>query len=176
MAEPEMINGGLTTGGPQQEVLEPVRRSIRVRASAERAFQVFTRDMDSWWPRTHHIGNSPMKRVVVEGRPGGSVYTEQEDGTVCPWGTVLTWEPPQRFVLAWQANPEWQLETDLAKCSEVAVQFTPADNGTTLVELEHRGFERHGGAYAKMRDMVNTDGGGWGGLLVLFASKAEVTA
>ena len=114
MAEREMINGGLT-GGPHQQVLEPVRRSIRVRASAERAFQVFTRDMDSWWPRTHHIGNSPMKRVVVEGRAGGSVYTEQEDGTVCPWGTVLTWEPPQRFVLAWQANPEWHLETDLAK-------------------------------------------------------------
>ena len=176
MAEREMINGALTAGGPQQQVLEPVRRSIRVWASAERAFQVFTRDMDSWWPRTHHIGNSPMKRVVVEGRPGGSVYTEQEDGTVCPWGTVLTWEPPQRFVLAWQANPEWQLETDLAKCSEVAVQFTPVDNGTTLVELEHRGFERHGGAYAKMREMVNTDGGGWGGLLVLFASKAEATA
>ena len=176
MAEREMISNGLTTGGAEQPMLEPVRKSIRVRASAERAFHVFTREMDSWWPRTHHIGNSPMKCVVVEGRPGGRIYTEQEDGTVCPWGTVLSWEPPHRFVMAWQANPDWHLETDLAKCSEVEVQFTQADNGTTLVELQHRGFERHGGAYARMREMVNTDGGGWGGLLVLFASKAEATA
>jgi hypothetical protein len=29
-------------------------------------------------------------------------------------------------------------EPDLARCSEVEVRFTPVDDGTTLVELEHR--------------------------------------
>jgi uncharacterized protein YndB with AHSA1/START domain len=131
--------------------------------------------MDSWWPRTHHIGKSPMKRVVVEGRPGGAVYTDQEDGTACPWGTVLTWDPPRRFVMAWQVSPEWQYEPDLDKCSEVEVQFTPADDGTTLVELEHRGLQRHGGACAKMREIINAEGG-WGSLLNLFSQKAEESA
>jgi hypothetical protein len=69
--------------------IEPVRKSIRVHASAERAFRVFTEEMDSWWPRTHHIGNSPLKRVVVEGRVAGAIYSEQEDGTICPWGSVV---------------------------------------------------------------------------------------
>jgi len=170
MAERETVNGGMITGTITQP--EPVRKSVRVRASAERAFHVFTTEMDSWWPRTHHIGTSPMKRVVVEGRPGGGVYTEQEDGLSCSWGTVLTWEPPHRFVMAWQVSSEWKYEPDLAKCSEVEVQFTPADDGTTLVELEHRDFQRHGGAYAKMRDQVNAEGG-WGALLVLFGAKAE---
>ncbi|HEY4381012.1 MAG TPA: SRPBCC family protein [Acidobacteriaceae bacterium] len=156
------------------EAAEPVRKSVRVKAGVARAFRVFTDGMDSWWPRTHHIGSSPMKRVVVEGRVGGSIYTEQEDGTACPWGTVLAWEPPHRFVMAWQVSPEWKYETNPARCSEVEVRFTPVDDGTTLVELEHRGFERHGGAYTAMREQVNKEGG-WGGLLGMFHAKAEET-
>jgi uncharacterized protein YndB with AHSA1/START domain len=152
--------------------VEPVRKSIRVKAGVERAYRVFTEEMDSWWPRTHHIGNSPMKRVVVEGRAGGAIYTEQEDGTACPWGSVTAWEPPHRFVLAWRIGPDWKFEPDLAKASEVEVRFTPADDGTTLVELEHRGFERHGGNFPDMREKVNSEMG-WGALLEMFGKKAE---
>jgi uncharacterized protein YndB with AHSA1/START domain len=151
---------------------EPVRKSVSVRANAAHAFQVFTQGMDSWWPRSHHIGSSPIKRVVVEGGKDGAIYTEQEDGTRCPWGTVLAWEPPHRFVMAWQVNPDWQYEPDPSKCSEVEVRFTPVDDGTTLVELEHRDFERHGGAFDQMRKQVNSDGG-WGSLMDLFRGKAE---
>lgn len=162
-----------TTSAPATIVeVEPVRKSIRVKAGVERAYRVFTEEMDSWWPRTHHIGSSPMKRVVVEGRAGGAIYTEQEDGTDCPWGSVVAWEPPHRFVLAWRVRPNWKFEPDLAKCSEVEVRFTPADDGTTLVELEHRGFERHGGNYAGMRMQVSS-AGGWGTMLELFGKKAE---
>jgi len=173
MPERQMDYDPATAG--MGEPVEPVRKSVRVKATAERAFRVFTEDMDSWWPRTHHIGSSPMKRVVVEGREGGSIYTEQEDGTQCGWGSVLNWEPPHRFVMAWHVRPDWQYEPDAAKCSEVEVRFTPADDGTTLVELEHRGFERHGGNYAAMRDQVNQEGG-WGALLGLFATTAEESA
>ena len=104
MADVETINRE-STASAQQHPLEPVRKSIRVRASADRAFRVFTEEMDSWWPRTHHIGSSPMKRVVVEARQGGAIYSDQEDGTACPWATVLAWEPPHRFVMAWQVSP-----------------------------------------------------------------------
>jgi uncharacterized protein YndB with AHSA1/START domain len=114
-----------------------------------------------------------MKRVVVEGREGGSIYTEQEDGTDCSWGSVLAWEPPHRFVMAWKVRPDWKYEPDRAKCSEVEVRFTPVDDGTTLVEREHRGFERHGGNFVAMREQVNQDGG-WDGLLGMFARKADV--
>lgn len=153
----------------------PVRKSIRVRAGAERAFRVFTKEMDTWWPRTHHIGSSPMKQVVVEDHTGGAIYTEQEDGTRCPWGTVLLWEPPTRFVMAWQVSPGWQYEPDLAKCSEVEVRFTPERDGSTLVELEHRDIHKHLGEWKKMRESVSGDGG-WGSLLGLFARRIEESA
>src|ERR1700683_5433501 len=100
-----------------------VRKNVRVRASAERAFKVFTEGFDSWWPRTHHIGDSPMTRGIMEGRVGGRCYSEQADGTECRWGQILAWEPPTRFVMAWQVMPDWKFEPDLSKCSEVEVSF-----------------------------------------------------
>ena len=61
-------------------VAEPsVRRSVRVRANVERAFRVYTAELDSWWPKTHHIGSSPMTRAVMEGHVGGRCYSEQAD-------------------------------------------------------------------------------------------------
>lgn len=160
------------TSTEESDRVEPVRKSLRVRASPERAFQVFTTEMDSWWPRSHHIGSSPMAQVIVEPRAGGRIYTIQEDGADCQWGEVLSWEPPYRFVMAWRISPGWQRETDLSRCSEVEVRFTPVDHGGTLVELEHRHFERHGRGHAQMRNAVDSVGG-WGSLLQLFAQTAQ---
>ena len=149
-----------------------VRKSVTVKASAERAFQVFTEGFDTWWPRSHHIGNSPMKKAIIEGFPGGRCYSEQMDGTDCPWGEVLVWEPPQRFVFAWQINPAWQFEADLAQSSEVEVSFTAEPDGMTRVDLEHRNFERHGAGGEAMRTSV--DGAmGWGELLQIYRGRAE---
>lgn len=158
----------------QQQTVEaaPVLKTIRVKVSAEHAFRVFTEGIDSWWPRTHHIGNSPMKKIIVEGRVGGRCYSEQTDGTECPWGSVLAWDPPRRFVMAWQISTAWKFEPDLAKSSEVEVRFIPEGDGATLVELEHRYLERHGVDFEKMKASVASDGG-WGGLLALFAAQAE---
>jgi uncharacterized protein YndB with AHSA1/START domain len=150
----------------------PVRKSVRVRASAARAFKVFTEGIDTWWPKTHHIGNSPMTKAMIEGWVGGRAYSEQENGIDCQWGQVLAWEPPARFVLAWQATHEWRFEPDVTQCSEVEVRFTPATDGTTLVELEHRNFERQGAGGASMRNQVDQPGG-WGGLMELFRAEAE---
>ena len=104
--------------------IPPVRTSITVKASAEKAFHVYTAEFDKWWPRSHHIGSSPMTKGVIEGFVGGRCYSEQEDGSTCPWGTILLWEPPQRFAFAWQITPQWKYQPELAQSSEVEVRFT----------------------------------------------------
>lgn len=159
-----------TTVDPTTDM--PVRKSVTVKADPARAFQIFTEGLDSWWPRTHHIGQSPMTRAVMECRNGGRCYSEQADGTTCDWGRVLAWEPPHRFVMAWMIDGEWRYEPDLAKSSEVEVRFTPLPDGSTRVDLEHRYFHRHGAGADAMRAAVGGDGG-WGGLLQLFAATAE---
>jgi uncharacterized protein YndB with AHSA1/START domain len=153
------------------QTIAPVRKTITVAASPERAFEVFTAEFDTWWPRTHHIGTAPMKKAIVEGRAGGRCYAEQVDGTECDWGSVLVWEPPHRLVIAWQIDGRWQYEPDLAKASEVEVRFTREADGSTRVDLEHRQFDRHGGDGAAIRAAVDA-AGGWGGLLALFAAQA----
>jgi uncharacterized protein YndB with AHSA1/START domain len=150
----------------------PVRKSITVKASADHAFRVFTEEFDTWWPRTHHIGKSPMKKAIIEGKVGGRCYSEQVDDTDCDWGQILVWEPPQRFVMAWQIKPGWGYEPDLAKSSEVEVRFTPEADGSTRVDLEHRYFHRHGEGAETMRTAVDGQMG-WGELLQLFAAKSE---
>lgn len=149
----------------------PVRKTIAVQATPERAFEVFTADFDSWWPRSHHIGKAPMKRAIIEQKPGGRCYSEQTDGTDCDWGSVLVWEPPTRVVIAWQINADWTFQPDVAQSSEVEVRFTAQPGGTTRVDLEHRLLERHGAGAAAMRTTIDSEAGGWGGLLKAFADR-----
>jgi hypothetical protein len=64
---------------PAASSIAPVVKSIRVRANTERAFQVFTEGIGHWWPKSHHIGSSPMVRAIMECHIGGRCYSEQED-------------------------------------------------------------------------------------------------
>ena len=118
------------TANAATTVLAPVKKSITVKASVEHAFEVFTDGFDSWWPRSHHIGKQPMVKAVIETRAGGRCFGREADGTECDWGRVLAWDPPHRFVLAWQIDPKWQYEPDLTKASEVEVRFTPEAGGS----------------------------------------------
>ena len=150
----------------------PVRKTITVKANLEHAFKVFTEGVDTWWPRSHHIGKAPMKKCIIEGRAGGRCYSEQTDGTECDWGQILVWEPPRRFVMAWQISPAWGYETELEKCSEVEVRFTPEAGGSTRVDLEHRHLDRIGEGGATMRTAIDGPNG-WGSLLDLFSAQAQ---
>lgn len=123
-------------------MIEPIRRTIVVRCSPERAFEVFTAETSSWWPFDSHsiaadTERSRAERVVMEPRVGGRVYEVQADGAEASWGEMRTWDPPRRLVLAWKPNDRQQPPTELE------VTFEPHADGTA-VTLEHRGWERLG--------------------------------
>src|SRR5262249_34856655 len=88
----------------------PVERQITVKTAPDRAFRVFTEGMDRWWPREHHIGQSPMKKILVEPGVGGRWYSICEDGSECDIGKVVIWDPPRRLVLARQITGEWAFD------------------------------------------------------------------
>jgi uncharacterized protein YndB with AHSA1/START domain len=148
--------------------IAPVRKSLRVSAAPERAFEVFTSGLGRWWPLNHGIGKTPRKGVVMETRLGGRWYELAEDGTETTVGKIIAWEPPRRFVMSWDINSQWKPDTTVS--SEVEVQFI-SDGDATRVELEHRKFERLGAEGGeKMRKDVD---GGWPGLLEIFKREAE---
>jgi uncharacterized protein YndB with AHSA1/START domain len=144
----------------------PIRKSIHVNTTPERAFKVFTGDMTRWWKPEHHIGTAPFKEVVLEPRVGGRWHEVASDGAECEWGKVLVWEPPHRVVLAWQLTGEWKYDADFV--TEVEVRFI-ADGGRTRVELEHRNLERYGTKSDEVRAAFDLPDG-WNGSLVAFAA------
>lgn len=147
--------------------IAPVRKSLIVETSQQRAFEVFTAGIDRWWPRTHAIGKSPPKKVVIEPKPDGRVYEIDEDGSEVDWGRILKWDPPHGFAFSWQISADWQPQPGEPVLSEVEVAFVDVGGGKTRLDLLHRNFERMGAeAGSRMREQVN---GGWPGLLELFA-------
>ena len=72
---------------------------------------------------------------------------------------LLAHEPPDRFVFSWDISPNWQVETDTSKTSEVEVTFTALADDRTRVDIEHRHLDRHGDGWAGVRDGVSTDEG-----------------
>lgn len=122
--------------------IAPIVKSIRVKASPERSFEVFTTNLIRWWPPTYTIGLSPMKEVIVEPRVGGRWFEMGEDGSQCQWGDVLAWNPPDRLLLAWRISMQWQF--DPALLTEVEVTFQDVGGGETEVRIVHSKFENYG--------------------------------
>ena len=108
--------------------------------------------------------------MVFERREGGHIYDRAVDGNECRWARVLVYEPPNRVVFSWDISPEWQLQPDPAKTSEVEVRFIAEDAQRTRVELEHRNLERHGDGWQGMRDAVGSPDG-WAIGLGRFAAR-----
>jgi uncharacterized protein YndB with AHSA1/START domain len=134
-----------------------IRKSAVVAATPEKAFEVFTEGIASWWPYdTHSVeamgedGKSP-ETVVFETGPEGRIYERMTTGQEAHWAKVTAWEPPHRLVLAWQVNPETPAPT------EIEVRFTPEGDGTR-VDLEHRGWEVLG---ADAERAAGEYAGGW---------------
>lgn len=142
-----------------QAAVIPVRVQIVVEAPIERAFRVFTEDFGSFKPAEHNMLAVPIAETVFEPRVGGHLYDRGVDGSECRWARVLAYEPPDRVVISWDISPHWQVETDLAKTSEVEVRFIAEAPTRTRVELEHRHVERHGEGWESVRDGVSADQG-----------------
>jgi uncharacterized protein YndB with AHSA1/START domain len=136
-----------------------VRHVIVVDAPIERAFSVFTRGFGSFKPPEHTLLSVDIAETVFELHEGGHVYDKGIDGSECRWGRVLAYEPPNRVAFSWDISPQWQIETDHAKTSEVEVRFIAEAPDRTRVELEHRNIDRHGDGWESVRDGVDGDDG-----------------
>jgi uncharacterized protein YndB with AHSA1/START domain len=149
-----------------------MRTAIVVEAPLERAFKVFVEDFDRIKPREHNMLGVDIAETVFEPRVGGNIYDRGVDGSECRWARVLAYEPPDRVVFSWDISPQWQIETDTDKTSEVEVRFISEGPERTRVELEHRNLDRHGAGWESEREGVAADQG-WPLYLQRFADLLE---
>lgn len=145
-------------------VIEAVRKTVTVDCAVEEAFRIFTADAQSWWPiDSHSIHGTEVKEIVFEEREGGEVFEVSAGGDKGHWATVLSWDPPNRLVLAWNI-----LERE-AVATEVEVRFLPEGDGTR-VELEHRGWDSVAEEPTEKRDAYDT---GWGYVLGCYERRVD---
>ncbi|MFA4081773.1 SRPBCC domain-containing protein [Mycobacteroides salmoniphilum] len=110
--------------------------SLRVRATPERAFDVFVKDIGIWW-QSNTLFRFTRRRgaLAIEPELGGRFVESYPDGTEFEIGRVTTWEPGRRLGLTWRQDSfaEDQMTT-------VEVRFEPIRD-ETRVTVEHLGWE-----------------------------------
>lgn len=113
--------------------------AVRVAATPEVAFELFTREIDSWWrrgPKFRHA-SAPGARITIEPRTGGAVCETWRDNDTerrFDLGRVTTWAPPHRLCFTWR-------NATFAPAEDTDVEVTFAAVGTgTLVTVRHRGW------------------------------------
>ena len=149
----------------------PVRKTINVNTSAERAFHVFTEGFDTWWPRSHSIG-----RV-------GAAESDHRGEVRRPLLPAVRGREPMRLGPDPRVGAAATVRDRVAAECRVGIrarhgesergrsQLHPEPDGSTRVDLEHRHFDRHGAAAAQIRAGVDS-AEGWGGLLQMYAAVA----
>jgi hypothetical protein len=165
------------------QTVEPITREVVVDCDPQRAFDLFTADMTSWWPAEHHIGSAPIEEVVIEPHPGGRWFTRHQDGTETNTGFVVRYDRPSqdqqgqnqqgRFSVTWQIGADWSYHPDLV--TTVDVRFTEEAPGRTRVALEHRDLGAFGEHAEQMKNVFEAPDA-WTRTLALYADAAGTSA
>ena len=116
-----------------------VRASVQVALPPDRAFSVFTGEIDRWWRRGLRFRHFSGTRGIIHLEPtlGGRLFESfEQDGTthVVQTGKIIEWAPPARLVFEWRNSTFTPDETTV-----VEVVFEPNARGT-LVTVTHSGW------------------------------------
>jgi hypothetical protein len=84
--------------------------ALRVAATPERAFEVFTRDIALWWRPNALFAFTPRAPGVLSfeskegGEPGqgGCLIETRAGGKVFEIGRIDVWDPPRRLAFGWR--------------------------------------------------------------------------
>jgi len=116
--------------------------ALRVAATPERAFDVFTREIGLWWQHNDlfQLTRRGTGTLALEPGEGGRLTETLADGSVFEIGRVQVWQPPQRLVLTWR-------QESFAPDQRTAVQVSFDPVGTppdieTRVTVQHFGWDQ----------------------------------
>ena len=111
--------------------------SVRVAATAERAFSVFVHDIGAWWRPNGLFRFTPRSPGVLAFEPelGGRFTETFGDGEVFEIGRITAWEPGVLLAFTWR-----QASFAPDQVTQVEVRFDPIGE-ETRVTVEHIGWD-----------------------------------
>jgi Activator of Hsp90 ATPase homolog 1-like protein len=137
-------------------MLEPLISRIEVPCSQQRAFDIFIREMGSWWPlhkRSMSLRSGhPPKGLNVDPQLGGKIVELGHDNTEHHWGTIKTFSPHDLIAM------DFHMGMPADKASLVEVRFASLGENRTEVELTQSNWE----GFGDMAEMLRSHyGPGW---------------
>lgn len=115
-----------------------VRIEATVPLPQQQAFEVFTEQMNVWWPRQGVFPFSFAPKTTrplhirFEAQAGGRYYESFADGSEYLIGSISVWNPPAELAYSWR-DPTWEGSTD------IRLRFTP-EGESTRVTYTQGGF------------------------------------
>ena len=111
--------------------------SLRVAATPERAFEVFTREIHLWWRDNVLFRFTPRSpgSLAFEPHEGGRFTETLANGKVFEIGIVTAWEPGKRLAFSWR-----QASFRDDQITRVEIRFEPVGD-ETRVTVEHLGWD-----------------------------------
>lgn len=106
-----------------------IEKSVLLPLVPQQAFDLFTAQIDSWWPADRRHLNDVHSQVFL--LSSGRFYERARDGTELDLGRVRLWDPPRRVIL------DFFVGTDAARPTEVTIGFS-AEGDATRVSVSHR--------------------------------------
>ena len=141
-------------------MIEPLVSRIEVPCGQQRAFDIFIKEMGSWWPlqkRSMSLkGGGAPKALNVDPRVGGRIVEVARDGTEHHWGTIKTLSPHDLVTM------DFHMGMPPDRASLVEVRFTPLGQDRTEVELIQSNWE----GFGDMAEMLR--GGYVSGWVIIF--------
>ena len=148
--------------------------ALRVKASPDRAFEAFTREIGAWWKPNPLFAFTPRDpgRLAFEPGADGRLIETLANGKVFEIGRVRAWEPPKRLVFGWR-----QATFAPDQNTEVEVRFEPVGE-ETRVTVEHTGWDTVPAAHVARHGFPNAlfltrHGEWWQALLKSYGSELE---
>lgn len=147
---------------------DPINKTLTVPLSPTQAFELFTQNMDTWWPKGSHSVTGDTSKIIFPTHKDGDIIETGADGSTNVWGTLIAYDPGKYLAFSWHPGrgPE--------EATTVTVSFTQTEAGTRC-DLTHGGFEILGDT----ADAVSTSYlNGWDLVLGCYmtAAKVPVTA
>ncbi len=105
-----------------------ISRSIFLACERERAFELFTTEISSWWPAARRHTGDPGSSITLSS--DGSFYEVATDGRRVELGRVTAWTAPDLLVLDFFPGTGPDFPT------EATITFTTVEGGT-LVRVNH---------------------------------------
>ena len=145
--------------------------ALRVKASPDRAFEVFTREIGAWWRHNPMFRFTPREPGVLSFDEGRLIET-RAGGKVFEIGKVRVWEPGRRLVFGWR-----QAAFTPDQATEVEVVFEPVGE-ETRVSVTHTGWDTVPAEHVARHSwpdsiFMRRHGEWWQGLLASFREQVQ---